>query len=190
MRLETDRLIVRTFRPDDWRDLKVYISRPEVMWYEGEWESSDEACRRRAQAFADSGAFWAVELKQTGRMIGHVYFGQTQPEAFRTWMLGYIFNNEYHGHGYATEACRAVLDDGFRRLGIHRVCAKCALQNEPSWRLMDRLGMRREGLSPKAATFRQTEKGQPIWWDELTYGVLEEEWPVQADSASNRTSRP
>ena len=124
--LETARLIVRTFRPDDWRDLQAYISRPEVMQFERPWDTTDDACRKRAAAFADGDAFWAVEWKESGRMIGHLYFAQIQPVDFRTWTLGYIFNNGYHGHGYATEACRALLDNGFRNLGIHRVMAKCA----------------------------------------------------------------
>ncbi len=174
--LETPRLIVRTFRPEDWKDLQAYISRPEVMRFERPWDASDDACRQRVAAFADGGAFWAVESKDNGRMIGHVYFAQIQPPDFRTWTLGYIFNNDYHGHGYATEACRALLDEGFRHLGIHRVVAKCAPENEPSWRLMERLGMRREGFSPQCVTFRQTAEGQPVWWDELTYAVLEEDW--------------
>ncbi|MBP7402319.1 MAG: GNAT family N-acetyltransferase [Clostridia bacterium] len=190
--LTTPRLIVRRFRPADWRDLQEYVSRPEVMWFERDWETSDEACRRQAEKLAENEAFRAVELRgapDAGKMIGHVYFERIQPEDFMTWELGYIFNNRFHGHGYATEACRAVLDDGFRRLGIHRVAAKCALENPASWRLMERLGMRREGLSPKAVTFRRTEQGQPIWWDELTYAVLADEWPVQGVSEPNRTSR-
>ncbi|HEY5465879.1 MAG TPA: GNAT family N-acetyltransferase [Clostridia bacterium] len=174
--LESERLLMRTFHPDDWKDLQEYISRPEVMRFERPWDASDAACRQRVADFAAEDSYWAVELKDTGKMIGHVYFIQTPPLDFQTWTLGYIFNNAFHGHGFATEACRILLDAGFRNLGIHRVEARCCPENVPSWRLMERLGMRREGLSPRCVTFRQTAEGQPIWWDRLTYAILEEEW--------------
>ncbi len=92
-------------------------------------------------------------------MIGHVYFCQAEPPKFLTWELGYIFNPAYWGKGYATEACRRILQYGFEELGAHRIMARCSPENEASWRLLERLSMRREGFFKKCATFRQDEFG-------------------------------
>lgn len=174
--LETERLFVRNFKPGDWKDLQEYISKEEVMVFETPWDCSDESCRRTAEEFSKGDTFWAVELKNTGKMIGHIYFGSSGPEKFQTRMIGYIFNNVYHGNGYATEGCKALLDYGFRNMGVHRVMGKCSPENKPSWRLMERLNMRREGHSFKAVTFKTTADGQPIWWDEYLYASLKDEW--------------
>ena len=174
----TERLLVRNFIPDDWKDLQEYISRNEVMNFERLWNSSNEGCRKTAEQFSKGDIFWAVEMKKTGKMIGHVYFNQIQPQNFKTWMLGYIFNNDYYGNGYATEACKGLLEYGFRQLFVLRVVAKCSPDNVPSWRLLERLDMRREGHSIKCVTFKETIDGQPIWWDEYLYAILRDEWPT------------
>ena len=71
----------------------------------------------------------------------------------------------------ACEAVSAVIDLCFGPLGLRRVHAGCFAANEPSWRLMERLGMRREESSRKTALHRSGE-----WMDGLTYGLLAEEW--------------
>jgi RimJ/RimL family protein N-acetyltransferase len=174
--IETRRLLIRNFRPEDWRDLQKYISREEVLRFEPHWNCSDEACQKAAQDFAVGNDFWAAELKGSPKMIGHVYFHQIEPAEFMTWDLGYIFNPDYHGRGYATEACRGVLRYGFANLKAHRVSAKCSPENVRSWKLMERLGMRREGHGLKCVTFIKAADGEPIWWDEYQYAILAEEW--------------
>lgn len=173
----TERLLVRSFRPEDWMDLQEYLSRKEVMRYEYEWDTSDEGMQKAARDLSVGNNFWACELKDAGKMIGHVYLGREQPEAFNTWMLGYIFNNDYYGNGYATEACRAVLQYAFRVMGVYRVIAKCSPENEASWKLLERIGMRQEGRSLRCASIKKTPSGEPIWWDELLYAMLSVEWP-------------
>lgn len=85
--------------------------------------------------------------------------------------LGWVLSPEHTGRGYATEAIRAVIDVCFGPLGLRRVHAGCFADNEPSWRLMERLGMRREEFSRKTALHRSGE-----WLDGLNYGILAEEW--------------
>jgi len=87
--------------------------------------------------------------------------------------LGWVLDPGYTGRGYATEAIRAVIDVCFGPLGLRRVHAGCFADNEPSWRLMERLGMRREEFSRKTALHRS---GQ--WLDGMNYGILAEEWAV------------
>lgn len=88
--------------------------------------------------------------------------------------LGWVLDPRYTGHGYATEAIRAVIDVCFGPLGLRRVHAGCFADNEPSWRLMERLGMRREEFSRKTALHRSGE-----WLDGMNYGILAEEWPAR-----------
>jgi RimJ/RimL family protein N-acetyltransferase len=85
--------------------------------------------------------------------------------------LGWVLDPEYTGRGYATEAIHAVIDVCFGPLGLRRVHAGCFADNEPSWRLMERLGMRREEFSRKTALHRSGE-----WLDGLNYGILADEW--------------
>ncbi|MFC7788182.1 GNAT family N-acetyltransferase [Microbacterium sp. MAHUQ-60] len=86
--------------------------------------------------------------------------------------LGWVLAPGHTGHGYATEAVGAVIDLCFGTLGLRRVHAGCFAANEPSWRLMERLGMRREESSRRTALHRSGE-----WMDGLNYGLLAEEWP-------------
>jgi RimJ/RimL family protein N-acetyltransferase len=175
--IETDRLFVRNFKAEDWKDLQEYLSREEVMRFESAWDTSDEGMRKAAVELSRGNSFWACELKSTGKMVGHVYFGKEQPEAFNTWMLGYIFNNDYYGNGYATEACKAVLEYAFKVMGVHRIIAKCSPENNASWKLLERLGMRQEGRSLRCASIKKTPSGEPVWWDEFLYAMLSVEWP-------------
>lgn len=87
--------------------------------------------------------------------------------------LGWVLSPAFTGHGYATEAIRAVIDVCFGPLGLRRVHAGCFAANEPSWRLMERLGMQREEFSRKTALHRSGE-----WMDGMNYGILAEEWPA------------
>ncbi|URJ44501.1 GNAT family protein [Paenibacillus polymyxa] len=75
---------------------------------------------------------------------------------------GYIFNPRYYGNGYATEASRRVLQYGFEELKAHRIIAMCNPENASSWRLLERLLMRKEG--------------QPIWHNAYQHAILADEW--------------
>ncbi|MGP9650781.1 GNAT family N-acetyltransferase [Glutamicibacter sp. AOP38-B1-38] len=91
--------------------------------------------------------------------------------------IGWSLNPEYGGLGYATEAVCGVIDLCFGQLGLRRVIAECFAANEPSWRLMERIGMRREGYSKRDALHRD---GQ--WLDGMGYALLAEEWPARFES--------
>lgn len=174
--IETARLSIRSFRSDDWRDLHEYLSQPAVLEFEPGDPSDEAQCKEMAAERSRGNDFWAVCLKPGGKMIGHVYFSQTEPAEFMTWELGYIFNPAFGAQGYATEACRAILDHGFAELGAHRVVAWCDPLNPPSWRLLERLEMRREGHLRQAAFFRRKDDGEPLWHDAFQYALLAEEW--------------
>ena len=85
--------------------------------------------------------------------------------------LGWVLHPEYAGRGYATEAVRELLRICFEERGLRRVTAHCFAANESSWRLMERVGMRREMHSVRESLHRSGE-----WMDSLGYALLAEEW--------------
>lgn len=171
--LKTKRLIIRRFQESDWEDLYEYLADEAVVYYEPYEVFSREKCQEEARIRSVSKAFWAVCLKANGKMIGNLYFERGK---YDTWEIGYVFNLQYQGQGYAAEAAKALLDEGFQNWGVRRVVAMCNPGNQQSWKLMERLGMRREGLLVKNIFFKSDEHGKPIWQDTYEYGILKEEW--------------
>jgi RimJ/RimL family protein N-acetyltransferase len=87
--------------------------------------------------------------------------------------------------GFATEACEAVLGHVFANLGAHRVESHCHPDNVRSWRLLERLGMRREGHHLRSVFLRRSDDGSPIWSDSLDYAILREEWEGRPRGSSS-----
>lgn len=173
--LSTERLQIRNFRPEDWRALYAYLSVPEVMRFEPGGVSSEDDCRRIATERAANDNFLAVCRTAGNELIGHVYFAPYQQPELRCWMLGYIFNPHFGAQGYATEACTAIVQQGFAGHGVRRVIALCNPENVRSWRLLERIGMRREGHFIRDIFFRTGSDGKPVWQDTYQYAILAEE---------------
>jgi RimJ/RimL family protein N-acetyltransferase len=85
--------------------------------------------------------------------------------------IGWCLAPAHAGRGYATEAVRELLEIAFDGLGLRRVTAICFSDNEPSWRLMERIGMRREAHHVRDNLHRDGD-----WYDGLTYALLADEW--------------
>jgi len=85
--------------------------------------------------------------------------------------LGFVLDPAYTGHGYATEAVRELLRYCFEDLGVRRVTANCFLDNDTSWRLMERVGMRRELHAVRESLHRSGR-----WLDTVGYAIRDEEW--------------
>jgi ribosomal-protein-alanine N-acetyltransferase len=168
--VETDRLVVRRFRPDDWQDLHAYLSLPQTYRFEPGEPVDDAQARAVALERSRGRAFWAVVLRAERRMIGHLYLAQVEPADLRTYELGYIFNPAFHGHGYATEAADALVRHAFAVWDAHRVIALCNPDNTASWRLLERIGFVREGHLRRNVFFRRDDRGNPIWQDTYEYG--------------------
>lgn len=169
----TNRLIVRQFEKNDWQDLYEYLSDKEVVEFEPydiftENQSKEEAIYR-----SNSNSFYAVCLKENNKLIGNLFLDKGD---FDTWELGYVFNRKYQGQGYATESAKALLDYVFTQLGARRIIAMCNPQNEPSWKLLERLHMRREGFLLQNIYFKNDSDGNPIWNDTYEYAILKTEW--------------
>ena len=85
--------------------------------------------------------------------------------------LGWVLHPDHAGHGYASEAVRELIRLCFEELGLRRVTANCFADNEASWRLMERVGMRRE-----IHTVRESLHRSGRWLDGLGYALLADEW--------------
>ena len=176
--IETDRLIIRKFRPDDFTELYDYLSDINVVKYEPYEPYTLEETRREAEFRSNSDEYFAVTMKGEGRLIGNLYLGKRE---FDTYELGYVFNRDWQMCGYATEAAKALLEYTFATLKAHRVVAKCNALNYRSYKLMERLGMRREAELKKNVYFKKDAFGKPVWQDTLQYAILRNEWSEKHD---------
>lgn len=175
--LRTERLVLRPFTRGDVDAVYGYRRREDVARYLFDVALSREECALAVQQRIAQVAFEAeddkivlgAELADTGILIGEVSLIWRSVDA-RQGEIGWIFDPDYQGRGYATEAARAMLDLAFGPGDIHRVSARCDARNEPSWRLMERLGMRREAHFREHAIF----KGR--WDEEFIYAILRQEW--------------
>jgi RimJ/RimL family protein N-acetyltransferase len=175
--LTTARLRLRPYTPSDFDDLYDIQSRPDVARYmywgprnrEQVRDALDQKLRSTGFGEEGDGLTLAVVLPETGRVIGDVLLLWTS-RMHRQGEIGYCFHPDYGGRGYATEAAEVLLEIGFDRLGLHRICGRLDGRNAASARLLERLGMRRE------AHLRQNEIVKGVWTDELIYAILAGEW--------------
>lgn len=150
MELHTPRLLLRPWRDSDLQPFAAMNADPRVRrWFPGTLtreESDAQAARLQAHIARNGFGFWAVELSEEAAFIGfvglqHVDFPAVfAPAVEAGWRLG----RAYWGQGYATEAARAALDDGFHRLGLNEIVSFAVAGNLPSQRVMQRIGMRRD----------------------------------------------
>ena len=175
-RIESERLILRRFEASDLAPFVAYRNDPEVARYQS-WDSCDE---HEARAFIREMASerpgvpgewfqFAVEPKVTGGLIGDCAIRVDEQEPYRA-EFGFTLARDHQGRGFASEAASRLLDYAFDDLGLHRVVAIADCRNTPSWALLERIGMRREGHFLENVWF----KGE--WADEYLYAVLKDEW--------------
>lgn len=175
--LETQRLILRPFEDSDLEAFAAYRSDPEVARYQG-WEAPytlEQAAafvaEMRETAPGTPGAWYqlAVERKGSPGLIGDCAFqllarfpGQAE--------IGVTLAREHQGQGYAAEALACLLDYLFGELHLHRVVAACDVENHASARLLERIGMRREGHFVENLWFKGA------WGSEYLFALLHREW--------------
>ncbi|HDR4594877.1 TPA: GNAT family N-acetyltransferase [Bacillus cereus] len=168
MFIEAERLLIRKFEFKDWEAVHEYTSDSNVMKYIPEGVFTEEDTRNFVNKnMGENAKNFPVILIDENILIGHIvfhkYFGD------HTYEIGWIFNPKYYNKGYASEAAQATLKYGFKEMKLHRIIATCQPENTASYRLMDKIGMRREGY------FRKCIPHENEWWDEYYYAILEEE---------------
>lgn len=170
----TERLIIRRFTENDWEGLYEYLSDEDVVRYEPYMPYTKEEAKQETINRSQNNDFWAVCLKD-GKLIGNIYFSKGE---FDTGEIGYVFNKAYQGLGYATESAKVIVDYAFNELNIRRIIAVCNPLNESSWKLLERLKMRREGTLIQNIYFKKDSNGCPIWSDTYEYAILKSEWAL------------
>ena len=172
--IESPRLILRRFADADLGPFLAYLNDPLVARYQS-WESYTEQEARavieqqqnRSPGQPGQWFTFALELKETGALVGHVALSVSEGGQAE---IGFTMARAFHGLGLACEAAARVLDYAFAELNLHRVTAITDCENEKSAALLERLGMRREGHFIQNIWF----KGR--WGSEYLYAILREEW--------------
>jgi ribosomal-protein-alanine N-acetyltransferase len=122
------------------------------------------------RAAAPTEALYLICRIEDGEIAGYANLSQIFLGNFRSAYLGYAAFVPYTGRGYMTEGLRLVLEDAFGSLGLHRVEANVQPGNERSIALVERLGFRHEGYSPRYL------KIGGRWRDHHRYAILAEEF--------------
>lgn len=179
LNLGTSRLTLRPFETADLEGVHGFFSSPETMKYmlRGPYRLEetqawiDQARERVRQVPVKDLELGALE-KETSQLIGRgaIHLDDAGQEA----MLGWIIHSAFGGRGYATELALALRDYAFQSLGVHRIYALCHPDNVPSWHIMEKIGMRKEGHFIEKRM--RVEHGVTQWNDELEYAMLRSEW--------------
>ena len=177
--LHTSRLRLRPFTGSDADFLFSLHSNAYVLRY---WDSPPWGERERAERFLTrcrqiaeegSGARLAVERISDGSFIGWCGLTGWNRE-YRSASLGYCFDDAVWGHGYATEAARALLQWAFDTLAMNRVQAETDTRNAASARVLEKLGFLREG------TLREDCVVNGEVSDSWVYGLLRRQWETSS----------
>lgn len=178
--LETERVRLRPFTRADLDNLYELDSDPEVMRFiTGGIPTPRDVIRDRTlPRFLRPDArfagydFWAAIERSTGRFLGWFEFRPRQPDGTDEVELGYRLRRDAWGQGYATEVARALIDTGFRELGVRRVVASTAAENRASRRVMEKAGM------TLVRAYRQVWPGlyQDEPQDDVEYALHRADW--------------
>lgn len=159
--IETNRLRLRQLQIADCRDMYAYSCLSTVtrflLWSPHPSEEYTKRYLTTVQRLYRSGAFfdWGIEWKETAQLIGTCGFTSLDPENEKG-EIGYVLSPGFWGRGIATEAAMAVIEYGFTRLDLHRIEAKYIFGNDLSRRVMEKCGLKFEGIQREAMRIKGT----------------------------------
>jgi len=188
--LETQRLVLRPWTLGDAAALQELAGQREIadttisIPHPCTEENAREWIAEKAQAFAErKGAGFGLELKETKQLIGAVGLREMRLEHGEA-ELGFWLGVLWWGKGYGTEAARAALRYGFAAIGLNRICAHHMVRNPASGRVLEKIGMKREGL------LRQHVRKWGVFEDVVLLAILREEWVRQTSIGSPGCDEP
>ena len=184
--LETERLILRTFKSTDVDDMHEYQSRPEIVAYipwpertrEQVIEALEKALDKAKSELIDDGDFLLLgwELKRVpgleeceGKIIGQSNIS-LKSQGDQCADIGWVTHQDFQRKGFAYEATHALMEYAFSNFKLHRIIADIDTRNPESATLAEKLGMRRE------AEFKDAEFFKGAWCDMWLYAILEDEF--------------
>lgn len=167
MYIETPRMIIRDFIPDDAADLHDIFGDDETMAScEPAYDFEKTVKFLTSFCIERNGAVAAVH-KDSGKMMGYILFNEIDAGVYE---MGWFYNRNFWRQGYAYESCKAVIDHAFTELKVHKIFAE-GIDAVKSVGLMQKLGMRLEGIQRS-----QTRDNNGNWADLYFYGLLEKDW--------------
>jgi RimJ/RimL family protein N-acetyltransferase len=182
--LKTERLILRKYTEDDFEAVHSYGSCVENIIYMPFGPNTEEQTRefisrsiKGAEENPIANYQYAVVLKEDGALIGGCGINISGDEA----EIGWLVHRNYWKQGYGTEMGRELLRFGFEEMNLHRIIARCDVDNIGSYRIMEKIGMRREGLFIEGRPANKLSEKK--YSDELLYAILKDEWDTQKDIA-------
>ena len=186
--LETERLILRKYTENDFPAVHSYGSCVENIIYmpfgpnteEQTWDFIKLAIDK-AEETPITHYQYAVELKENGRFIGGCGINLSNVEN----EIGWLVLRDFWKEGFGTEMGKELLRFGFEELNLHRIIARCDAENIGSYKIMEKLGMRREGLSLESRPAHKLSDKK--YGDELLYAILKDEWETQKEIAYYKT---
>ena len=186
--IETARLVLRKFTPDDFASVHSYASCLEnvvYMPFKPNSEEDTKAFINMAIAEAEKTPCrnyqYAVTLKSSGVLIGGCGIWHGTDLSASEAEIGWLLHRDYWNQGYGTEAGEVLLKFGFREMGLHRIIARCDAENLSSYRLMEKIGMRREGLFIESRPAHKLSNQK--YGDSLFYAILNSEWEARQEAA-------
>ena len=183
--LETERLILRKFAESDFDAVHSYASSKENTIYMLFGPNDEDDTRtfikwaiKNAEENPIKNYQFAITLKDSGALIGACDLHTREGNEGE---IGWILHRNYWKQGYGTGIGHVLLSLGFDELNLHRIIATCDVENEGSAHLMEKIGMRKEGLSFDA---RPPHKNSTRpYGDQLNYAILKDEWEIQKEIA-------
>ena len=175
MLITTERLLLRPLERGDKTHSLAHVTNVEMMRFIGEPLTGQQALERFEKGLEpwtgepDSKLLLVIERRKDGRYLGELMFRHLG-EAPGIGELGYALMPGYTGQGYAYEAVAGLTQYLFTEHQLHKLTARCDSENAASYRLMEKLGMRREGL------FRAHKQLNGQWRDTVHYGLLASEY--------------
>jgi ribosomal-protein-alanine N-acetyltransferase len=175
MELITTRLRIREFVETDYPALREMDQRAEFNTYEREYASEADTRQSLEESVSTQLEIprtvyrMAITIPPSNTAKGVIKIHSNYAK-IREWEVGWAVHPDEWGKGFATEAARGMIDWAFTQFGLHRVVAFCHVDNAASIRVMEKLGMHRDGR------LRETRWLNGQWWDEYVYAVLENEW--------------
>lgn len=143
LRIETERLIIRKFTPDDWKDLlEIAISNEKSPYADCDhrWPTDEAGIKNIVTYFTKEHQFWAVEVKDLHKVVCFINFNFMDDE--QTLDIGHIMNSNYIDNAYDYEALKALYNYGFIQMGAERIQACWGLDDKAKLAPLLKLGMK------------------------------------------------
>ncbi len=173
--LETERLVLRKLSQEDLKDIIVWEELPSAQKAEIQAQEFLDYCFREYREWGFGP--WGIQWKETGAIVGncgfpHIIFEELCGE------VNYYIAPRHRGKGLAPEALQALLQFGFREIGMTRIQARCEPDNLSSERVMQKAGMKFEGFIEHTANSKDPSPKQKL------YAIREEDFDPAVRTAN------